>query len=406
MSQYIRRLGIVIVLSLCLVACQNSEEEDSSTLSNLEGTILIWHTWPEPESLILEQLFNNFTKLHSDVTIVSEFVPSDNIQDRFIDQANSGLGPDLLIGADMFLIKQLLEEDLLLNFFGYGLNTDHLLPQAVDALRIQKNLYAIPFAADTTVLYYNRELIEEPPTLLHDLLQEAKAGQVVALPVNFRDSFWGVKAYGGKVFAEDGTILVDDGIVSWLEWLVEAQNEPTIILSSNYDDLFNAFINEEAAYFIGSSFERPEIVAALGAEKAGIANLPDAVVAAGSFLDIEAIAMSRITAQGKVGRALIEFLINVPNQRIIALSDHGKISMNQNVTFDKRLAPIPEILNRQSVHTLIVPLSQVDIEEYLFDIGDEIYLQVLSGVLEPEEAAKRLSEEVNELARFSNASNN
>lgn len=389
------RLLILLVLASLLTGCLPFLSDSGDDIS---GAILVWHDWPAPESSILNELLDNFSNVHPNVVIVREYVPSDQLSQRFLTRVASGMGPDVLIGTDLRVMADLVDAGLILDLAPYELDTSELQTLAVSALRLGDGLYGLPFSSHTNVLYYNKRLVDRPFTTLDELLIEAQAGETINIPIDFANAYWGVKAFGGELLNDEGRIVIGEGFIHWLEWLLEAQNQPTIILNNQYEDLINAFAQGEAAYFVGHSIDLPYLIDQLGAENVGIARLPSGEYPAGAFLELEVISVNHNSAEREIGVQLAQFLTNRTQQRRLALSNYGQIPVNFRVRFDSRLAPTPAELKRQSTNTVIVPLPIVRVGKVLRDVGDGIYLKTLEGELDPVGAAVQLAEELNNFA--------
>ncbi len=382
---------LLIVFLGFLTACESS----SNSQDELSGTLLIWHTWPEPDSAILIELLNSFMDVNPGVKVVSEYVPANELRDRYLEQIDSGLGPDVMIGADLNLISDLAKAGHLEDLNMYNLEVESLLPQAIDALYIEDALYGLPFAVNTNVLYYNKEIINQPPATLLELLEAAQAGHQIGIPTDFKNAYWGIRAFGGHVLSQNGDIVVDEGFIRWLNWLLHANEQSTVILNNNYDDLRQSFLNHEIAFLVGQSIDLPLIQETMTPELLGVALLPGVQDQPGSLLNLEVLTISRVSAEEKLAVKLIEFMTNRIHQRVLALSGLGQIPVNRHVIIDSRLAPTAAILREQSEYAVIIPLAHVQIEATLNEAGTDIYTQVLAGVLTPEEAARQLSRQAN-----------
>lgn len=422
---------IILLLGLLtLTACLG---EGSNRSFQLPSGLYVWHTATGDEAIIIEELIARFQTINPNVTIVSEYVPSENLTEEFVAQSSAGLGPDVIVGLENHRLPELIATDLLLELTEYEFDHTQLFDNVTNALMVDTELYALPFSAQTTILYYNRDLTQTPASNLDDLFTEAQAGLQVAIPTSFNQAFWGVRAFGGHVLDENGRVIESEGFSQWLSWLDSTQKEPNIILNDNYTDLLNLFLEGKAAYFIGSSADLKEIQTTLGADSVGIRTLPEQAppeieaepeeeeqsaveevleleteeevineepiedIRPGSFLELEVIAISRVSAEKELSLELATFLTNPTQQRRLALSGLGLISLNNRLAFDARVFPIASILSRQRAQAVIVPLAALRTQQAVETVGNVIYLEVLEGVLTPEEAAERLRLETNGL---------
>lgn len=408
MNRCLRLLVFCCITSL-LTACTFPIPLQRQT-DGLHGPVLVWHNWEEPNAAILQGLFDDFMTIHPNVQIVNEYVDSDDFDEKFVQQMSIGLGPDLIIGLELSHLRELHELELLAKLSSTPFEEQGLLPHALDALRIGDHLYGVPFAAYTEILYYNKTLVEQPAKTFDELLQEARVGKQVALPMDFYHAYWGVRTLGDDLWDEGGNFQAESGLEEWVAWLLEAQKE-NIILSADYAELKRLFAEGHAAYLVGNSIALAEFRQVLGDDVVGVTMLPYRAVegeeldsvkdqissrlgGAGGFLHLEVMAISNMSAQKQLSFNLIEFFTNRTHQRELAQYDLGQIPINLNVRFDPRFSPTQAMLIRQSVDTAIVSLQNVDLANILNDAGTDLYSQILEGVLLPEESNQFLQENI------------
>jgi maltose-binding protein MalE len=411
-----QRMLLLLVLILHVVGAAACAPQRTQR-DELRGTLLVWHTWSGPAGELMQGFFDSFMEINPEVMIVSEFVEEDRLVSRFLDQTEAGLGPDLLIGLRPAVVADLAHEARLSDLNVPSLDLADLNQEAVDALRMGEQLFGLPVATHTQVLFYNKRLANSAPTGLNDLIAAAQEEQISALPVDFYHSYWGVHGFSGRLILQEDRVDVAGGVEEWLAWLQAAQKEPKIILSENQDELYEIFAAGQAAYLIGDSALLPDLRARLAEEQVGVAYLPAndlaippqeedgnpdlqglyrTVVPPGSFLELEVATLSQVSAQQRLGLALLKFLTNAVQQREIATSDLGYAPVNQRVRFDHRLSPAEMTLVRQSANAPIVPLRVVDAFGRLRRAADDGYAQVLGGVLEAGEGAERIRTLLNE----------
>ena len=113
---------------------------------------------------------------------------------------------------------------------------------------------------------------------------------------------------------------------------------------------------------------------------------------AGSFLELEVATVSDISSKKELALALILFLTNPVHQRKLANSDLGYVPINQRVRFDHRLSPAETIIVRQSGTTALASLQDIHLIAQMSDVANEVYEQVLEGVVEPADGALNIQE--------------
>ena len=198
--------------------------------------VLVWHDWPEPEAEVLIELLKGYSELDPDLRLIIEYVPADEIESRFADEVRSGFGPDVLIGVDADRLSDLVSAEAVHTITATQSAShrfDQLEARAMEAMAIDGVQQGIPFAGFTDVLYFRDGI--KPPETLDALIDLAEAGYSTGIPVDFVGTYWGVDAFGGTAFGDDGALDPDEGFVEWMTWLVEARPQPNIILDSDYE---------------------------------------------------------------------------------------------------------------------------------------------------------------------------
>jgi maltose-binding protein MalE len=373
--------------------------------------VLVWHDWPEPEAEVLIELLNGYSELDPDLRLIIEYVPADEIESRFLDEAQSGFGPDVLIGVDADRLADLVSAEVVHPITGEQSSRrgfDQLEERAMDAMAIDGSQHGIPLAGFTDVLYFRKGVA--PPETIAAIVDLAEEGYSMGIPVDFVGAYWGVDAFDGTAFGADGRLDPDEGFVDWMNWLVEARPQPNIILDGDYEALRDLFAAGRIDLFIGGSRELGAFRAQLrtpgeadgdsgdGAASTqlpginevdfGLTTLPSGGNdTPGGFLEIEGMVVNRHTDNLDESLALLEYLTNVPSQGRIARSGLGRIPINDAVSIDPTISPMEAALVRQQSRSVLLPRPFEENLAELRQLGDEVYLQVARGLLEPDMAA-------------------
>ena len=132
-----------IMLFLLLTSAAASCFRQSPPSDVLRGRLLVWHTWPEPYSGLIEASLKSFTEVNPDVLVVSEYVDAARLEARFLDQTAAGLGPDLILGTTPAVVSRLVDQGLLIDLAS-DIDMTAWPLYGVDALRLDDALYAVP----------------------------------------------------------------------------------------------------------------------------------------------------------------------------------------------------------------------------------------------------------------------
>jgi ABC-type glycerol-3-phosphate transport system substrate-binding protein len=126
----------------------------------------------------------------------------------------------------------------------------------------------------------------------------------------------------------------------------------------------------------------------------GIALLPqNKGKAASPLFSTEVLLFNRASSPGQTELALkfAHFLTNAEQQTNYALTLRNFIPSHQKVQVDRQLYPRLGILIEQSKSAVGVAVDSIEQADKVEERGDILYRQVLSGEMEPREAASQLA---------------
>lgn len=379
-----KNLFLWLVPWLFLVGCQATAVSNDT----LDGRILIWHSWPETEQAVLDNVLQEFRDIHPDVTIISTYVPPNELRQRYETTVPQGLGPNLIIG-DADWIPALAAADLVAELNQYQVTTFDFLASTLRKLRRpgESGLYGLPLAVGTRVLYYNATMVARPFSTIDEMFAASEGDDRVALPVTFEDAYWGIQAYGAGLFNSSGEFdLTDSGLIPWLTVLKDAQEAPNLITSRDLVALRQLFIDGEVAYYIGRPEDLDILNDAIGEFAVGVATLPQGPTgAAGPLLRVEALMLNPASSAKQTALAVTvaQFLTN-EEQSTIFMRETGRVPANRQVEVNFRIYPNIAAFATQSRTAVFLPngVSLTDLSE----LGNLTYANVLSGLQTPLEA--------------------
>jgi arabinogalactan oligomer / maltooligosaccharide transport system substrate-binding protein len=388
---------LVLLAMLLLAACQTRSEPISLASRNL----LLWHSWNETEAAALTTVLQKFNEINPDVQVISQQVPPENLRRQYEQTASLGLGPDLFIGPGEWLVP-LADQGLILDITPFEPQTDFYLTSAVGTMTYDDGLYGLPLALRPIALFYNTTLVDTPAADLDQWLAQAANGRSVAMDINFLPAYWGIQAFGGRLFDESGRVVLDEGgFANWLRWLKNAQSAPGMILSRDQASLRDLFFSGRTAYYTGSPDDLLAAQAALGADNLSVVPLPAGPVGpSGPLLNVEAIYFNPAARLQQTERALelAAYLTNA-SQSTTLLREISRIPANRNVSVDPRLHPAEAGFAAQA--RTAVPVPNLSQREMVFTQVDDLYRAALAGVVDIVEATNTLTAELNSTLGFS-----
>lgn len=371
-------LLFILLSALLLSGCRAPLPADAQS-----GRVLLWHSFNETETPVLNQILQQYQEIHPQTRIISVMVPAAEMQQRYQETADLGLGPDLFIGSSDW-VRDLADAGLIRGLERGDWGGNDYLAAAALALRYQEQLYGLPLSLQPVALFYNPRLVAAPAATLDEWLQQAEAGQRIALSPRFRQMYWGIGAFGDVLFNTAAQFeLRDSGFTAWLDWLKTAQESPGVIMLRDETTLQNLFIEEQVAYYVARPDVIPALTAAMDAGKLAVAPLPSLPGRrATPLLRVDAVMLNTASSQRQQRLALsvAQFLTN-PEQSLILLRDAGRVPANRQVRVDARVYPLLAGFVTQSQSAVVIP-NWVDLPAFTA-LGDAVYNNVLSGVLAP-----------------------
>jgi arabinogalactan oligomer/maltooligosaccharide transport system substrate-binding protein len=386
------KYGWLFVTLLFLAGCWAEQSQDE-----LRGRITLWHSWSDAEAALLDEALTEYQEFHPEVRIIPVALPPDQLLEEFIDAGNDGLGPGLLIGTNSW-IGELATAGLIQPLFPAGAENALFTARNRALTAYEDNAYGVPLFLAPRALYYNKELVSEPPDNLDTWLQDAGNGNRLAFVPRFEEAYWGIQAFGDGLFDSQGRFtLVGSGFAEWLAWLAEAQPAPGVILNVDDRSLLELFASEQIAYYVAGPEKQNEIMALMADDdpfEYGVVPLPSGPNGpAGPLLPAETILLYAFTSdrQTQIATSLAYFLVN-QQQSVRFMREMDRVPANPAVNVDRRVYPIASGFARQAQSAVAIPNEAPT--NPLFAAGDRAYISVLSGLLTPNEAVCRFGLEV------------
>lgn len=172
--------------------------------------VVLWHSYRAGEADAFNQVVDNYNKSQSEVRIRSQAIPYDPFVDKITITVPRGQGPDLFIFAHN-MIGNWVEKGVLEPLSGKvgGEYLQQFLPDSVKALVYRKNLYGLPIAFKSLVMFYNKDLLPDPPKTMEELVPRVKAlqtadrsGIVYQAGGLYFHAMW-IYAFGGQIFDDE-----------------------------------------------------------------------------------------------------------------------------------------------------------------------------------------------------------
>lgn len=368
MKSYKKYFGIFtsIALSLALVACgpQESSNEGSSskdTTKNKESELLVWEDIEK--SAGIKDAIAKFEEENDVKVKVVEKTYAQQIEDLRLD-GPAGTGPDVLTmpGDQMGtavtegLIKELsVGEDV------QSIYTENSMQSQL----VDNKVYGLPKAVETTILYYNKDLISEedlPATLdeWYELSKELTDGEKFGFLALFDQIYYAqsvINGYGGYIFGKDDNGNYDptdiglnnEGAVEGANYIQKFYNEglfPAGIIGEQGINVLESLFTEGKASAIISGPWNIEPFTKAGVNF-GVAKLPELSNGENmsSFIGVKSYNVSSYSKNAELAEKLVVFLANEENSK-------SRFEVTKEVPAVKALANDPVVTESEAAQAV------------------------------------------------------
>jgi arabinogalactan oligomer/maltooligosaccharide transport system substrate-binding protein len=281
--------AIIMAFALLTAACGSDEGGDTTTTAAPEETtttaaetttttaaettttealppLVVWAD--EKRAPVVTEVGAAFTEA-TGVELQVEIIDFGSIQGSVIEKGPAGEGPDVFIGAHDWVGN--LASNGAVAALDLGGRASEFTEDSLLATSWDGEQYGLPVATEALAMYYNPDLVPEPPTTIEELTAacDELAADVECLVVpggnDAGDAYHHqpfITAEGGQLFGFDeatgfdGTevLIGSDETVAGAELLEQLVNDG-YVPSTNYGDAKNLFVTGKAAFWFTGPWE-------------------------------------------------------------------------------------------------------------------------------------------------------
>ncbi|RHW30042.1 ABC transporter substrate-binding protein [Oceanobacillus profundus] len=257
-----------IVISLILVGCgANGNQSEGS--SGDKVTLTLWHYWSGHLEEVLQSNVNDFNETQDGIEVELTFVPYNELTQQLLIGATSQDVPDIIIGGInevQFYAKSGILENINEQVENSGLATG--IYENIAAIhKIDDEFHGLPLHTNAVGLFYNKDLVDEPPVnwdeltnLATDLTEDGKYG----FSASAHNSQHGTASWIPFLWSTGSGVedLGSPEAISSLELWKNMYDEsimPKEILQKELEEVGVDFYNERVAMIIGGSWMIPAL---------------------------------------------------------------------------------------------------------------------------------------------------
>lgn len=226
--------GLLVVVSMLLASCAPATAQPTAEATGdpvmgenyspeipepSEPVTVTWSTWVNTDTPFWQNTIAEFERVHPNITIEIQSVPSsDDMFDRLLAQIAAGNPPDTAYVSD-WMTGALAQNDGLVQLDDYisksnVIDIDDYVPAFLETARVGEAQYSLPFASETTGLFYRTDRFEEVGLDPNDPPETWEEFQQYAEMLTDREN----SKYGFAVFATEAAYY-------FYPWLWQAGGE-------------------------------------------------------------------------------------------------------------------------------------------------------------------------------------
>lgn len=232
----------------------------SATCTNASD-VLIW-TSNEGAAKAINEIKKDYEKEYKQKIVVE--VLNKDLTSLFKTAALTGKGPDILLWAND-VSGELAQSGLVEPLDELPFLSENFLPVSLKAFKYKGRLYGYPYAVESLALFYNKNMIKNPPTSFEELEQIAlkinnPEKKIYGFLYDFKTFFFSfpiLNASGGYIFGEDANGLnskdigiTHQGFIDGLTFLQGLNTKGIIPSSTDRGIAFENFKSNKLAFMI------------------------------------------------------------------------------------------------------------------------------------------------------------
>lgn len=312
-------------------------------------------------------------------------------------QGPKGEGPDVVVlASDMVGVAK--DKNLISQIHFMQVENSQYLPNSIASVTFDGELYSVPKTIETLILFYNKDLLKEPPTTLEEyvdlskkLRKKGKYGLLAKWEL-FYTTYALMNGYGAYIFRtdNDGTInlnsygLDTDGAVESLKVLRKMSKADLVYdcLSGVdcYNRMYELFSSKKAIAVINGPWAIEDYL------KAGInfgittlPTLPNGNPMAG-FLGTKGYSISKWSTHKDLAEDFLRF-INEHKYALLRYKESRQVPPVISVLQDPSLAndELIQVIAQQSVHAVNMP--SIPEMSYVWSVMDKAIWKVIHAGL-------------------------
>lgn len=329
--------------------------------------IVLWHSYRGDEKAAINKVVANFNAEHNTLKIKALAVPFDAFPDKITAAIPRGKGPDIFIFAHDRIGGWV--EGNVIESLDYYLDDDiseNFVEGAYKPMVYEESLYGLPMAVKSIVLYYNTDLLKNPPKTTDEMIAVAKKftdpksgkyGLVYENANYYYNACW-MQGFGGRVFDKNNHPIINSPeCVRSFQFSQDLFLKDKIVPPEVSNILVTTLFNEnKAAMVISGPWFRGEIAKDIHYKVALLPIISETNTRALPFMSSEGVMMSAKSKNKDAAFKVMKYLVNDESAYIMAKIGKQPVA-NKSVYSHKDIAddPFLPIFKKQIKYSIPMP---------------------------------------------------
>lgn len=321
--------------------------------------IVFWHTFQYAKEVeLINDAVKRFEEENPNIEIDVQQQTYEDAVEKYITASLGGEAPDVMrVPNDR--LGDLAKLDLIMPLDQYISVTsiEDYVPMAINAMRYDGKIYALPASYDSVALIYNKDMLaekgyDEAPKTLNELVSMAKAltyGDRYGFVTPITDPYWWFPfqyGFGGEIFDENNRPMIySQASINATNFLFDLEKTHGVMPKGGVDKnlMLSLFTEQKAAMIVTGPWNIGDIESA--DINYGIAPLPGLSAtgrACAPLVGVKGYVISKTSAHKEEAYEFIKFLTSAEVTKDFALISHTLPSV-KSVYQDKDIANDPVI---------------------------------------------------------------
>jgi len=266
-------LAMLVFSVIFIYGCGNNNDTENSAGDNDNGseqvTLSLWHYWSDHLEEVLINNVNDFNESQENIEIELTYVPYDELTQQLLIGATSSDVPDIIIGGInevQFYAESGILEDISEQVESSGLE-EQIYENIADIHKLEDQFYGLPLHTNAVALFYNTDLVEDPPETWDELQSQAadltEDGRY-GFSASAHNSQHGTASWIPFLWSSGSDVneLETPSAINALDLWKSMYDEgimPKEIVHKELEEVGVDFYNEKAAMIIGGSWMIPTL---------------------------------------------------------------------------------------------------------------------------------------------------